>query len=85
MAEIQRWTKRSLSSKPFCLVADKDWTNRSSKIDVRKIYTNLILATKSKEPSGVEEQLWDDTTALFKYIGFGKDDPIRILVQGKEC
>ena len=84
MAEIQRWTKQSLSTKPFCLVADKDWMNRSSKIDVRKIYTNLILTTKSKELSGVQEKLWDDTTALFKDIRFGKDDPIRILVQGKE-
>ena len=80
--QIRQWTKRSLSRKPFCLIADKDWTNRPRKVELREIYTKLIFVSKHRKSSGVEEKLWDDTPELFQHIGLGEDDPVRILMQG---
>ena len=63
--KIQQWTKRSLSTRPFCLINHKDWVEKSSKIDLRDIYTNLIWATKHVKVSGVERKYYEDMTKLF--------------------
>ena len=80
--KIQQWTKRSLSTRPFCLIAHKDWTDRSSKIDLRDIYTNLIWATKHVKFAGVERKYYQDMTKLFQEIKLGEDNLVRLLVQG---
>ena len=51
-------------------------------VDLRKVYTNLLWATKHREPSGVKRKLWNDETEMFQVMRLGEDNPVRVLVQG---
>ena len=81
--DIQRWIRVSLKTTPFSLITGKDWTLRSSKTDLRDVYTKLSLAQIKRRANGVERKELDDITTLLREIQKGEEsEPIRILVQG---
>ena len=84
LREIQKLTRDSLKTKPFSLAVGRDWTPQVDETDLRKIYSKLSWKKKNKSGYVTNREDLKDITDILKGREFDEEDPIRILVQGKE-
>ena len=85
LREIQKLTKDSLKTKPFSLAVGRDWTLQTDVTDLRKIYSKLSWKKKNKSGYVVDREDLKDITHILNGREFDGEDPVRILVQGKNA
>ena len=79
---IQKWTKQSLRTKPFCLSLGKEWTPRPSNVYLRQIFTDLSWTRRHRKAYTVEQEDLENITQILNEEQLGEGGPVRILVQG---
>ena len=79
---IQRWTKESMKTKPFCLAVGKEWTKTPSKTDLREIHTDLSWTRKHRMAHKTDTTRLENIIHLLDEKQLGDHGPVRILVEG---
>ena len=85
LEDIQRWTKESFITSPFCRSFGLDWEPPPGKPapNLMDIHTNVRWTRKHRNAYTVEQEDLKNITQILSEEQLGKGGPVRILVQGK--
>ena len=75
---IEKLTRQSIHTKPFCLAVGKEWTLRQSEFKLEDTYTELHFQMKYRKPTWTEKRPLDNIFTLFEDTSLK-----RLLIEGR--